>query len=47
MTPEWPDHLSVKNTLYTLKTHPEAQISLRFALRPAVFQKIGNALNDL
>ena len=33
---EWPQndrkHLSVKNTLYTLNTHPEAQISIRFAV---------------
>ncbi len=39
---EWPQndltHLSVKSTLYTLNTHPEAQISIRFALRQAIFE---------
>ena len=52
---EWPlnglKHLTVKRTLYTLITHPEAQISLRFAARPAVLKihlaEIGNAPNDV
>ncbi len=37
ITPEWPQALSCqKYPVYTILT-PEAQISLRFALRPAVF----------
>ena len=41
---QWPQNdlmnLTVKSTLYTLNAHPEAQISLRFALhvQPAVFE---------
>ncbi len=39
---EWPQndlkHLTVKSTLYILNTHPKVKISLRFALRPAVFE---------
>ncbi len=30
--------LSVTTTLSTLDTHPEAQISIRFALRPAIVE---------
>ncbi len=39
MTLEWPQVLNCqKHTLYTLNTHPEAQISRRFALRLAIFE---------
>ncbi len=31
-------HLTVESTLYTLNTHPKAQISIRFSLRPAIFE---------
>ncbi len=31
-------HLTVNSTLYTLTTHPDAQILLCFALRPAAFE---------
>ncbi len=51
---QWPqndlNYVGVESTLYTLNTHPEAQISFRFALRPAVFRykvvQKGNAPND-
>ncbi len=43
---EWPQnnlkHLTVKSTLYTLSAYPEAQILVRFALQPAVFQIQGS-----
>ena len=32
------NHLSVKSTLFTLNTHPEAQILLILALQQAVFE---------
>ncbi len=38
MTPEWPLALNGQKYLYTLNTHPEAQISLSFALQPLVFR---------
>ena len=39
---DWPqndlENSTVKSTLCALNTHPETQISLRFSLRPAVFE---------
>ena len=34
-------NFTVESTLYTLNTHPQDQISLRFRLRPAMFEKQG------
>ena len=38
MTPELPETFKFTSILYALNTHPLGQISLRFALRPAIFE---------
>ncbi len=35
---KWLEHLTVESTMHTLSPYPEAQILVRFVLRPAVFQ---------
>ncbi len=42
MTPNDLKHLTDKNTLYTLNTRPNAQISLRCALQPTIFEFVEN-----
>ena len=48
---EWPqtelEHVTDKSTLYTLNTYPDAQILVRFALRPAVFKIQGRRKTEM